>query len=142
MFAALPRATVIELTKFVSVGLLNTLIAVTIIYSLKWGLEWSDVSANLMGYLICIVLGFVLNARWTFGRKNLNTRYFVGYLSVATVAYLMNLGSLLIAMKVFNVNGNFAQIVGVPVFTLSSFAMNKIFLFPSDHSLYTIKKHE
>lgn len=130
MSVALPRDAVIELAKFASVGLLNTLIGLAIIYSLKWGLRWGDVGANLVGYLICIGFGFVLNGRWTFGKASLNSRHLGGYLAVAAIAYLMNLFAVLMSMKAFQVSGDCAQLVGVPMFTLSSFVLNKIFVFP------------
>jgi putative flippase GtrA len=132
MSAALPRGGFIKLAKFASVGLLNTLLGITIIYCVKWGFHWGDVSANLLGYWICIVLGFVLNGRWTFGREKLNSRHFVGYLSVAGVAYLMNLAAVMLAIKALGVPGDYAQLVGVPVFTLTSFMLNKIYVFSPD----------
>lgn len=130
MYVALHRGAVIELAKFVSVGLLNTLIGLALIYSLKWGLQWSDVGANLVGYLICIGLGFVLNGRWTFGKASLNSRHLTGYLAVAAIAYLMNFFAVLMSINVLQISGDYAQLVGVPVFTLSSFVLNKIFVFP------------
>jgi len=66
MFAASHKGLPAELAKFASVGVLNTVLGLVIIYALKWGLHWGDVSANLAGYAMCIFLGFVLNGRWTF----------------------------------------------------------------------------
>jgi putative flippase GtrA len=100
-----------------------------VIYSLKWRLHWGDASANLVGYLVCIFLGFVLNGRWTFGRSTLKTGHLLGYLLVVAVAYLMNLCVVLISIRVFDVPGDYAQLVGVPVFTLTSFLLNKRFVF-------------
>jgi putative flippase GtrA len=132
MFAVFRKESAIELIKFVGVGALNTVIGLSIIYSLKWYLHWGDVSANLMGYMICIALGFVLNGRWTFGKSALSSRHLLGYLLVAVVAYVMNLFSLLVSLKVLDVTGDYAQLVGVPVFTLTSFFLNKIFVFSGE----------
>lgn len=126
------KANSIELAKFASVGVLNTGVGLAIIYSLKWALLWGDVAANLTGYLICIGFGFVLNGRWTFGKSALNTRELVGYFLVAGVAYLMNLMAVLASIKVLNLAGDWAQLVGVPVFTLTSYLLNKIFVFPGE----------
>jgi putative flippase GtrA len=48
---------------------------------------------------------------------------------VVAVAYLMNLCVVLISIRVFDVPGDYAQLVGVPVFTLTSFLLNKRFVF-------------
>ncbi len=122
-----------ELMKFASVGVLNTAIGLAIIYSLKWGLQWGDASANLAGYLVCILLGFVLNGRWTFGKSVLKLQHLFGYLLVVGVAYLMNLGAVLLSIELLDMPGDYAQLVGVPVFTLASFLLNKMFVFAGDH---------
>lgn len=132
MCPAWHKASPVELAKFAGVGALNTVLGLIIIYSLKWFLHWSDTIANLTGYAICIGLGFVLNGRWTFGRDTLNIGQLVGYFSVAGIAYAMNLAALLISMKLLHLPGDLAQLVGVPVFTLTSYALNKIFVFPRE----------
>lgn len=133
MFAALLKGGApIELIKFASVGVLNTVIGLAIIYSLKWYLRWGDASANLVGYMVCIALGFVLNGRWTFGKSTLNSRHLLGYLLVAAAAYLMNLFAVLMSIRVLDVPGNYAQLAGVPVFTLTSFLLNKMFVFSGE----------
>jgi putative flippase GtrA len=121
----------IELIKFVSVGALNTAIGLIIIYTLKWCLNWGDASANLAGYLACIALGFVLNGRWTFGESALNFRHLWCYLLAAIAAYLLNLLAVLMCISMLNVPGDYAQLIGVPVFTLTSYILNKVFVFRS-----------
>lgn len=132
MFAVSHKGVSTELAKFASVGVLNTVLGLAVIYSLKWSLQWGDASANLAGYLVCILLGFVLNGRWTFGKSALKPRHLLGYLLVVAVAYLMNLGAVLLSIKVLDTPGDYAQLVGVPVFTLTSFLLNKMFVFSDD----------
>lgn len=132
MFVALRKVAPVELIKFASVGVLNTVIGLAIIYSLKWYLHWGDASANLVGYVVCIALGFVLNGRWTFAKSALNSRHLLGYLQVTAAAYLMNLFAVLMSIRVLDVAGDYAQLVGVPVFTLTSFILNKMFVFSGE----------
>lgn len=129
MSAASPKGVSIELAKFASVGLFNTFLALAIIYSLKWVLLWGDAIANLVGYVVCILVGFVLNGFWTFGKATLKPRHMLGYLVVAAVAYLMNLIVVLWSIYELGVPGDFAQLLGVPFFTLTSFVLNKVFVF-------------
>ncbi len=133
MYAASPKGVSAELVKFASVGALNTVIGLTIIYSLKWRLQWGDASANLAGYLVCILLGFVLNGRWTFGKSALKPRHLMSYLLAIVVAYLMNLSAVMLSIEVMDVPADYAHLIGVPVFTLTSFLLNKIFVFSGDH---------
>ena len=123
----------IEMAKFAGVGALNTVIGLAIIYSLKWYLHWGDAAANLVGYLVCIVLGFVLNGLWTFGRSRLTTGHLIGYFLVAGVAYLMNLMAVLASIDLLNLPGDLAQLVGVPVFTITAYLLNRIFVFAGKH---------
>ena len=134
MFGLWLKADTIELAKFAGVGLLNTIVGLAIIYSLKWYLDWGDALANLVGYSVCITLGFLLNGRWTFERSSLNARHLVGYFLVAGVAYIMNLIVVLASMEMLHLPGDRAQLVGVPVFTLTSYLLNKIFVFSCKHS--------
>lgn len=129
MFAAWRKFDHVELSKFAGVGVFNTALGLAIIFGLKFFLDWGDVTANLVGYSICIFFGFVLNGRWTFKKPVLKTMHFVGYLLVAGTAYLMNLIAVLIAVNYVNVPGNVAQLVGVPFFTLTSYALNKLLVF-------------
>lgn len=123
----------IELVKFAGVGVLNTVLGLAIIYALKWFLHWDDVAANLLGYSICIVLGFVLNGRWTFGMSALRVRHMLGYFLVAAVAYVANILTVLVSIHVLKLPGDLAQLTGVPVFTLTSFFLNKTFVFADKH---------
>lgn len=129
MCAAWLKADTIEFVRFASVGVLNTVLGLAIIYGLKWGLDWGDAAANLLGYLICIGLGFFLNGRWTFAVPDLGARHLVGYLMVAGAAYLANLLAVLTSIDVLGMPGDVAQLVGVPAFTLTSYVLNKVFVF-------------
>lgn len=133
MCAVWRKAAPVELAKFVGVGVLNTIVGLMIIYSLKWFLCWGDAASNLVGYLICIAIGFVLNGRWTFATPALKARHLVGYFLVAGAAYLMNLIAVLASIKMLDLPGNLAQLVGVPAFTLTSYFLNKTFVFSRKH---------
>jgi putative flippase GtrA len=129
MCAAWRKPGAIEFVKFASVGALNTVVGLAIIYGLKWGLAWGDAAANLLGYLFCIGLGFYLNGRWTFAVPDLRARHLIGYFAVAGAAYLMNLLAVLTSMALLGMTGDVAQLVGVPAFTLTSYVLNKVFVF-------------
>lgn len=118
-----------QLIKFGLVGLLNTALGLALIYAFKWGWGWGDAVANLAGYGLCIGLGFVLNGRWTFGQSALGLRHGLGYLGVVALAYLLNLSTVLLSIQWLGVPGDYAQLLGVPVFTLSSFVLNRRFVF-------------
>lgn len=134
MFAILSKFSLIELLKFAGVGTLNTTISLTIIYSLKWYALWGDVTANVLGYLIGILFGFVLNGRWTFKMPTLNSRHLQRYALATSLAYLLNLSAVLFSINICNISGDYAQLVGVVVFTLTSFLLIKLFVFSGKSS--------
>lgn len=140
MFAASPKGFSSELAKFASVGVINTVLGLVIIYALKWGLQWGDVSANLAGYSICILLGFALNGYWTFGSSALKLSHLLGYLLVAGVAYGVNLLAVLGSIRLLGLLGDYAQLVGVPAYTLTSFLLNKMFVFSGNRRIAWTQK--
>ncbi|MEY4468016.1 MAG: hypothetical protein RIR21_1809 [Pseudomonadota bacterium] len=133
MSVAWRKVDAIELAKFAVVGILNTALGLAIIYLLKWYLQWGDVAANLVGYLICIALGFLLNGRWTFGKSALDAGHLLGYFLVAFAAYLMNLIAVLASIEVLHLPGDLSQLLGAPVFTATSYFLNKAFVFSRKH---------
>lgn len=122
----------LEAGKFLSVGVINTLTGLLIIYAAKWFLEAGDIIANVSGYVIGLLVSFTLNSRWTFS-YNGHQFYALGkFLLVALIAYAANLLTVMIAIHYYELNSYIAQALGVPLYTLTSFFASKYWVFRAD----------
>lgn len=117
-----------SLMKFAAVGLANTLLGLGVIYAAKWFLHFGDLAANLVGYGIGVAFSFVFNKRWTFGHFGNNTSAFFRFLAVLLFAYLVNLMTVIGALRL-GVNGFIAQALGVVPYAVLSYLGSKHFVF-------------
>jgi len=103
--------------RFMIVGVANTTLGLTIIYTMS-AFGASAIVANATAYFFGLVLSFVLNRQWTFGHSGEPIAAAARFLLVFALAYLCNLGTVLGAMHFFDLNHYFAQALGIPPFTL------------------------
>ena len=99
--------------RFVLVGALNTLTGLGVIYVLKLLLSMNDVAANFVGYSVGLLIGYVLNARWTFSFRGPLAEAAWRFALLIVVAYLTNLAAVGVALRLFDWNGYLAQAAGV-----------------------------
>jgi putative flippase GtrA len=114
---------------FVSVGAMNTMVGLLIIFGCKRLAGLGDIPANAIGYGFGIVLSFVLNRTWTFGHRGAIRPAFIRFLIVNGVAYLLNLVSVLIAIHALGINGYIAQVLGVGPYALTTYLGSRYFAF-------------
>ncbi|MCB1738645.1 MAG: GtrA family protein [Gammaproteobacteria bacterium] len=114
--------------RYLAVGVFNTVFGLSLIYGAKWFLHFSDVVANMTGYAIGIVVSFILNSRWTFNHDGAWLPAFARFLLVLFIAYLANLGTVVIALSV-GVNAYLAHLIGVPVYTVIGYLGGRFFAF-------------
>lgn len=117
-----------QLAKFFSVGVLNMLVGLLVIYACKWFFQASDVVANAIGYGVGLVNSFALNSRWTFAYRGPQLPAIVKFLAVALVAYAMNLLTVVLLIR-YGVDSYLAQALGIPPYTLTTYLASKFFVF-------------
>jgi putative flippase GtrA len=125
----LPKLFDSTLLRFAIVGVANTLLGLSIIYSLKWLFAAGDASANLIGYAIGFVASFFLNRQYTFRFRGSTAMTFVKFGSVVVAAYLINLAIVLTAARGFQLNGYLAQALGVLPYAGVTYLGCKYFVF-------------
>lgn len=118
-----------EAGRFLSVGVWNTVIGLTVIYVVKWLWGLNDAAANLIGYAAGLVVSFSLNGRWTFAYQGPYGLALARFAMVTVAAYAMNLVTVLSAIHYLGVNGYVAQAMGIPAYTLTSFLACKFWVF-------------
>jgi putative flippase GtrA len=115
--------------RFIAVGVLNTLVGLSIIYALKWVFGVGDVPANIVGYAVGLCVSYVLNARWTFAFSGRLHSAIARFVVTVLVAYLTNLAAVGFALHVLQLNSYVAQAAGVAPYALVSYLGFKYFVF-------------
>jgi len=115
-----------QFIKYNLVGIINTIVGFSIIFSLMFfGL--SPVISNLIGYAIGSVLSFYLNSRYTFNARQSTPLQVIYFFLVLLLSYLLNLFTLFLLLDV--INPYIAQLFSAIVYTSSSFLLMKLFVF-------------
>ncbi len=119
----------VRFTRFVCVGALNTLVTLATIYLCKWLMGMGDVMANLLGYAIGLANSFALNRQWTFNHAGSMASALGPFILVFLIAYLLNLGTVLLAIDVLGANGFIAHAIGALPYTVFFYAGTRWFVF-------------
>jgi len=117
-----------SLIRFVLVGVANTVCGLGIIYAAKYFGHVDDVPANVLGYAVGVVLSFTLNKRWTFRHRGPAAQAFARFVIVMGTAYVLNLLTVLAALKL-GVNGYVAQAIGVVPYTAFGYLASRNIAF-------------
>jgi putative flippase GtrA len=117
------------LIRFLFVGLFNTLVGLSIIFFLKWALNFGDISSNLIGYILGFFISFYMHGRWTYNYTGVIKNVIIKYLFIVVIGYLSNLGTVLLLIEVFQLNTYFAQFFGIFPYVLIVFTGGKFFVF-------------
>jgi len=116
--------------RFVVVGLANTMIALGIIYLLKWLVGVGDTAANVGAYSLGLAASFLFNRNWTFHHSGAWLPALARFLLVFAVAYAVNLGTVLVLLEQFRMNGYAAQALGIPPYTALFYLGSQYVAFP------------
>ena len=123
--------------KFVLVGLANTTAGLATIFAAKYFINLGDVSANFLGYGLGLILGFALNASWTFLYQGSYLLAFGLYLLAFGMSYAVNLGIVLLLIHGFGFNSYLAQAAGVPFYTVCFFVICQLVVFRQSQETHT-----
>jgi len=111
----------LRVLRFAVVGLINTLVALGVIFAMKWTLSLGDAWANLIGYGFGLIISFALNRRWTFRFQGPSLTAVWKFCGVVLAAYGLNLALVMAAVSSFEVNSYVAQTLGVLPYSLLTY---------------------
>lgn len=115
--------------RFLAVGALNTLVGLSVIFMAKAIAGASDVTANVTGYGVGLVLSFLLNRTWTFGHRGDQWSALGRFLLVFAVAYALNLAVVLLLVRGLQLNSYLSQILGVVPYTVFGYFASRHLVF-------------
>jgi len=105
-----------SLARFLLVGIANTCVGLSVIWSAKEVLGASDAESNLAGYVVGLIVSFFLNKRWSFSFSGDAGAALLRFLLVFAAAYAANLLLVLTAIAVSGSHSFWLQLLGMPVY--------------------------
>jgi putative flippase GtrA len=116
------------LVRFCSVGVVNTLLGLTVIWSAMHWLGLSSTAANALGYAVGIFVSFILNRRWTFRSAAAGMGELPRWLLLSGVGYIANLTTLTF-IEALGANGYVAQLPAMATYTAVTYIGSRRYVF-------------
>jgi putative flippase GtrA len=123
------RHMITELVRFGLVGVLNTLSGLFIIIALMRSAGVDYLLANAVGYACGITLSFFINRSWTFRHKGSMFQSAIQWGKVTAMAYVVNLGVVVLAHEYFGIEPYASQLLGLVAYSLLSYLGGKYYAF-------------
>ncbi len=117
-----------HLVKYLAIGIVNTIVGYSVIFSLMFFGVRPDIS-NACGYAVGIIVSFILNKRYNFRSYGKSYQEFFKFVVSMFAAYLMNLATLLICWKQLKVNPYASQIIAGGAYVLTGYTLSKVWVF-------------
>ncbi|MCS7205765.1 MAG: GtrA family protein [Leptospiraceae bacterium] len=118
-----------QFLKFSLVGVVNTLITLSLIYLFTVILQINYLLANGIGYVAGFLNSFFWNKFWTFRSRGKIGREFLLFLIVFGISYGFQFFVLLILVEIISFDEFFSQILSMGFYTLANFFLNKYMTF-------------
>ena len=122
------KKTLIQMTRFGAVGLLNTMAGLSVIYACMFVFGVGVEIANMLGYGVGLCLSFQLNKRWTFSSAGPIGQAAPRFGAVIAIAWLVNLAVVSLSAR-SGMNPYLAQLCGVAPYTILCFLGCRFFVF-------------
>lgn len=116
---------------FCLVGVLNTLVDISVYFLLTRAVFTLDISAaKALSYLAATVCSFVVNRYWTFGKRGVIRGDEIGrFYSTVALGIFINVGAQLLLVQAFGVNDIIGALGAALATALWGFAFSKWYVF-------------
>lgn len=115
--------------RFCLVGLVNTAVGLSLIYASKYGLGFGDVPANLVGYIIGLMVSFTLNSRFTFRYEGPLWPAVLRFVITFAISYMANITTVLALRDGAGVNADLAHAIAVVPYTTTFYLLSRFMVF-------------
>lgn len=116
------------LGRYVGTGTLNTMTGFAVIFLLMW-LGAPPFWANVAGYAVGFLLGFVLFKKFVFRSDGHFVPESIRYLIAFLCSFLVNLLVLRIALTYLNIHAVFSQVVAAGSYSVLMYLLTRLFVF-------------
>ncbi|GIX41674.1 MAG: polysaccharide biosynthesis protein GtrA [Leptospiraceae bacterium] len=118
-----------QFVKFGIVGIINTIITLSIIFILSNYYDVHYIISNAIGYIAGFINSFIMNKFWTFKSKGNVFKESIWFIIVFLISYGIQLIVLYYLHGILNYNENLSQILSMIVYTVVNFLLNKFLTF-------------
>ena len=120
-----------QAARFGAVGLVNTAIGLGAIWgAMAFGV--AAIPANIFGYVVGLIISFVLNRGWTFRRGSAPMQVRIAaprFAGSFVVAWLLNIGVVWIGLQTTVISPYLLQLAGVLTYSVTFFFLCRIWVF-------------
>lgn len=122
----------IRFVKFLVVGIINTFVTYIVFVLIRLFGATPELS-NAMGYLAGVINSFLWNKKWVFQTKGTNVyKEMAAFFAVFVVCYYVQFVAFRFMLYEMKWNEYIAQLIGMLVYTMLSFILNKFFSFKNN----------
>jgi putative flippase GtrA len=118
-----------EFSRFVAVGIANTLLGYAVIFAFMYLARWSPEASNAAGYGVGLLMSYLMNRSFTFRSSNNRGPEFIRFLVVFALAYGVNFAVLALSLYVLSTPAWMAQILAGIAYVATSFLLNRAYVF-------------
>lgn len=116
------------LGRYIGSGTVNTLIGFAVIFA-AMAIGFSPISANIAGYTVGFILGFVVSKKIVFRSGGNFISESVRYLIAFFVAFAVNLFTLKVALEWVHLRPVLAQVGAAATYTVTMYLLARHFVF-------------
>ena len=118
-----------QMLTFLVVGAANTGFGFGVIFGCMHILNWPPEASNLAGYILGFALSFSLHRNATFRSTGVITAELKRYCLGVCAAYLVNLSTLLLLVRVLEFDANYGQFWAVTAYVATFYLITKFYVF-------------
>jgi putative flippase GtrA len=124
-----------SVTRFLLVGVINTAVGLSVIFSVQLLTDLGAVWANIIGYAVGLTVSFFLNKRWTFRFNGGIIGPVLRFSVVFLVAYCANLSAVLGLERWTAIGPLWSQALGTVPYSVFFYLGSRLYAFPPHRSL-------
>lgn len=116
------------LTKYMIIGVLNTIIGYSVMFSLMLINIMPELS-NFFSYAVGIIISYFLNKKYNFKSTRRHQKEFPKFLLSMLFGYSLNLLTLIILHRTYKVNPYLSQIIAGTIYIISGYTLSNKWVF-------------
>lgn len=118
-----------QFSRFLLVGLINTGLGFSVIFTCMYVVGLTAELSNAVGYLVGLIASYFLNRHFTFRSPSRRSTEFIRFVTVFLTAYTVNLIVLIFLLRELEINAVLSQIVAAVTYIGMAYILNKHYVF-------------